>query len=205
MEDKKFNKSANSKFEDEWSILEKCLGYLRYVQIRPYVISAPKPVCVDIGCGFYGDFLKSISSRIKMGYGFDIRGHNERYGNVRIINNSSFNGRIPLRDNSADRVFMLAVLEHLPMDNKLLEEGIRVLKPGGLLILTTPTPKAKPVLEFLSYKLHLISEASIREHKHYYKKREIGHRLMQNGCNILAYREFQFGFNQLAVGIKQKV
>ena len=39
--------------------------------------------------------------------------------------------------------------------------------------MTTPTRIAKPVLEFLSYRLHLINEDEIREHKHYFNKADI--------------------------------
>ena len=197
------DENSLTKFEDDWPLFEKFLGYLRYLQIKPYIMSTPKPICVDIGCGFYGRFLKSISHLIKRGYGFDIRGNDEKYANICIVNNSKCLGRIPLKDNRVDRVFMLAVLEHLPLNDRLLEEGVRVLKPGGLLILTTPTPLAKPVLGFLSYKLHLISEASIREHKHYYNRQELGYRVIKSGCAVLAYQTFQLGFNQLIVGIKQ--
>ena len=197
------DENSLTKFEDDWPLFEKFLGYLRYLQIKPYIMSTPKPICVDIGCGFYGRFLKSISHLIKRGYGFDIRGNDEKYANICIVNNSKCLGRIPLKDNRVDRVFMLAVLEHLPLNDRLIEEGVRVLKPGGLLILTTPTPLAKPVLEFLSYKLHLISEASIREHKHYYNRQELGYRVIKSGCAVLAYQTFQLGFNQLIVGIKQ--
>ena len=196
-------KQEKEHFEDNWPLFEKVLGYYRYLKIRRYIVSQPKAVCVDIGCGFWGRFLKSISGKIQYGFGFDIRGNDEKYKNIRLINNSRFDGRIPLKDKCVDRVFMLAVLEHLPMDSELLTEGIRVLKPGGVIVLTTPTRIAKPVLEFLSYKLHLISEDSIREHKHYYNRQELQQLMVKNGCSVFAYECFQFGFNQLIVGIKQ--
>ena len=191
------------KFKDDWPLFEKLLGYLRYLKIRPFIMSSPKPVCVDIGCGFYGRFLMNIAYQIRKGYGFDIRGNDLTWRNIRIVNNSRFGGKLPLKANTADCVFMLAVLEHLPMDNELFEEGVRVLKTGGVIVLTTPTPIAKPVLELLAYRLHIISEASIREHIHYYNREELVHKLLKNGCRVLSYQRFQFGFNQMIVGIKQ--
>lgn len=137
------------------------------------------------------------------GYGFDIRANEAEYGKIRIINNNRFDGRLPLKDNKADCVFMLAVLEHLPMDTELLNEAVRVLKSGGYFILTTPAPAAKPVLEFLSYRLHLISEESIKEHQHYYSKKELRVMMKKNGCRTVVCKKFQFGFNELIVGIKE--
>lgn len=158
---------------------------------------------MDIGCGFNGRFLRSIADDIKRGYGFDIRANEAVYGNVKIINNSRFNGRIPIKDQKADCVLMLAVLEHLPMDNCLIDEAVRVLKKGGSFILTTPSPAAKPVLELLSYKLHFISEESIREHRHYYTKGELIELMEKHGCKVTAYRRFQFGLNELIAGEKE--
>jgi ubiquinone/menaquinone biosynthesis C-methylase UbiE len=46
--------------------------------------------------------------------------------------------QLPLEDDSFDLIFAGEILEHLPDPRKGLKEWARVLKPGGLLILTTP-------------------------------------------------------------------
>jgi ubiquinone/menaquinone biosynthesis C-methylase UbiE len=46
--------------------------------------------------------------------------------------------QLPLRDECADCVTMLDVLEHVPNDHKALAEIYRILKPGGVLILSVP-------------------------------------------------------------------
>ncbi|MBW3635582.1 MAG: class I SAM-dependent methyltransferase [Armatimonadetes bacterium] len=46
--------------------------------------------------------------------------------------------RLPLRDEATDCVTMLDVLEHLPDDNRALCEVMRILKPGGVLLLSVP-------------------------------------------------------------------
>ena len=45
---------------------------------------------------------------------------------------------IPLRDASVDAVIALEVLEHIPTPQRMLTEADRVLRPNGILILTTP-------------------------------------------------------------------
>lgn len=199
--EKKENRYAD--YEDNWPVFEKLLGWMRYLKIRKYIFVVSNPICVDIGCGFNGRFLRNIQKQIGGGYGFDIRANEATYGNIRIINNSRYDGKLPLKDDKADCVFMLAVLEHLPVHTFLVEEAVRVLKKGGRLILTTPTPAAKPLLEFLSYRLHVISEASIREHKHYYTKKELLACMKKYNCKIVTYKTFQFGWNQLLVGEKE--
>ena len=189
-------------YKDDWPFFEKVLGWLRYMKIRKYIFQFHNPVCVDIGCGFNGRFLRSIAKRIG-GYGFDIRANEARYGNVRVINNSRYGGKLPVKKGKADCVFLLAVLEHLPPGSILIDEAVRVLKKGGYLIVTTPAPIAKPLLEFLSFRLYMISEESIREHQHYYTKKELVGLMEGHGCKVVAYKRFELGLNELIVGKKE--
>jgi SAM-dependent methyltransferase len=45
---------------------------------------------------------------------------------------------LPVADNSVDVVTLVAVIEHLRSPDNLLQETMRVLKPGGAFILVTP-------------------------------------------------------------------
>lgn len=186
-------------YKDDWPLFEKMLGSLRYSKIKKYVMK--DGVHCDIGCGYHGAFLKSISKQIGYGYGFDWKVTPGREGNIELINNRGIEG-IPLEDESCDRVFMLAVLEHLEDAEAMVRECHRILKKGGILVLTTPTPIAKPILEFLSFKLHLISRASIEEHKHYYSRPEMMEIFRKCGFSKAKYRKFMLGVNSLAVVLK---
>lgn len=122
-------------YKDNWPFFEKVLGWLRYWKIRKYIFAFRHPVCVDIGCGFNGRFLRSIEKCIGGGgYGFDIRANEATYGRVRIINNSRYGGKLPLKGGKADCVWMLAVLEHLPPESFLIGEAVRVLKKAAILL-----------------------------------------------------------------------
>jgi len=46
-----------------------------------------------------------------------------------------------IEDNSFDYVVSFQVIEHIPADNKYVEEIYRVLRPGGKFIVTTPNKK----------------------------------------------------------------
>jgi ubiquinone/menaquinone biosynthesis C-methylase UbiE len=45
---------------------------------------------------------------------------------------------LPLANESVDSVFMIEVLDHVPLLRPCLEEVFRILKPGGILFLTVP-------------------------------------------------------------------
>jgi len=72
-----------------------------------------------------------------------------------------------------DVIFATAILEHLEQPISFLRECYTNLAPGGCLLLTTPSIRSQPVLELLAYKLHIISEPEIRDHKEYYDKKKL--------------------------------
>ncbi len=47
---------------------------------------------------------------------------------------------LPFDDNRFDAVMMMAVIEHVPDQSAAIEEAARVLKPRGVLLVTTPNP-----------------------------------------------------------------
>ena len=100
-----------------------------------------------------------ISPRIKKGYGFDLRINNHKYKNLefRKIN---LNKQVPKFN--ADYVTLLAVLEHLNNPKKVLSASYKMLNSGGKIILTTPTPSARKILDFLAF-LRLIDHKEIED------------------------------------------
>ncbi len=46
--------------------------------------------------------------------------------------------RTPLSDNSVDIVFATEIIEHLSNPIPIIEEAFRILKPGGIAVVTTP-------------------------------------------------------------------
>ncbi len=184
---------TKSHLEDKQFFFEKLLGILRFSKV---INQVPEDSHVlDLGCGYHGTLLKLLEPRISQGIGIDIsvaeKGKNPKLNLIQ----HDLNKELPLPNNQFDVVISLANLEHLNNSKGAFLEMHRVLKPGGFLLLTTPTPLAKPVLEFLSYELKIISEEEIRDHKTYFNRK-----LLIDYCKMVGYswwehRYFQMGMN----------
>ncbi|MFX0196939.1 MAG: class I SAM-dependent methyltransferase [Candidatus Hodarchaeota archaeon] len=99
--------------------------------LRPYLLS------LDLGCGSWSNFIEYVS-RITGGLavGMDLEHLQQDVCNVRFVKGDI--RRIGFPDEFFDRVFSISVLEHVPVADrkKVFNELFRVLRPGGLAVLT---------------------------------------------------------------------
>jgi ubiquinone/menaquinone biosynthesis C-methylase UbiE len=176
--------------------LDKLIRYFRVKKILPH-ITKDKTRILDLGCGprpwFFDLDLSHLKNKeivavdkVEYKYPQDV--------SFQFIT-SDVENSLPFPNDSFDLITALALIEHLKNYRSFLEEVFRILKPGGYFILTTPSPLAKPVLEFLAFKLHLIDEDSIADHKHYFDKNELKNLLSNAGFKIIDIKSFEFGFN----------
>lgn len=182
------------------SFLDKFFRWLRFKAVVKY-IPEDSIVC-DLGCGADFYFLKKISGSIKKGIGLDKDVKDYRDSKFELKKIQMFNN-IPFKEKIFDVVTMIAALEHLKQPQEVLNESFRILKKGGRIVLTTPTPLAKPILEILA-KLWLINKNEIQEHKNYFWPKDIKNLLLKAGFkeeNIKNYF-FEFRFNCLIIAEK---
>ncbi|HEY8239831.1 MAG TPA: methyltransferase domain-containing protein [Kiritimatiellia bacterium] len=113
--------------------------------IYPKVLSLlpPKPARVlDVGAG-EGYFCKLLKER---GYEVEACDYQQELFKLPGVpfHKGDFNRSIPLPDNSYDCIVSIEVLEHLENHVQFMREVMRVLKPGGTVILTTPNVLSFP-------------------------------------------------------------
>ena len=97
---------------------------------------------LDLGCG-EGYGVDLLATRASEAVGVDLAPealyharHTYRRENLRFLY-SDIN-RLELKDDSFDVVCSLQVIEHLPDDRSFMREIMRVLRPGGICVLSTP-------------------------------------------------------------------
>jgi len=180
------------KFFNQEPFLEKFLRRVRLRKILPF-IAFGQTVC-DIGCGQDFALLRSISNTVYKSIGIDKKVPQINYSNIQV-KTIELSDKIPLEDESVDMVTLLAALEHFDRDDKIIQEAKRILKDGGLLLITVPSKKAKFIIQFLANQLHLISKEQIRGHKRYYSVNELKRLLISCGFIDPKIKPFQLGLN----------
>jgi len=154
---------------------------------------------LDVGCGIYPAFLLLTAFSEK--YGIDktysaLWQTELKDRSLTLMNHDVENeDPLPFHDEYFDTVTMLAVFEHITHHNlpRVLQELNRVLKRGGLLIITTPAKWTGFILNGMA-RLRLISNLEIKDHKALYTTDSIITTLQEGGFTLknikLGYFEF---------------
>lgn len=93
--------------------------------------------------------------------------------------------RLPFPDNTFDHVIASEVLEHVPDDQRALDELHRVLKPGGVLAATVPAFLPERICWALSDEYHAPAEPS--GHVRIYTKVELSVKMRIAGLQPIDY------------------
>lgn len=178
--------------------MDRFLANYRLAVVSKYI--KKDEVILDLGCGVQHYLLTRFRDKFKLGFGLDYDIEDCQEVNLALIN-YKYQGNLPLKENFFDKVFLLAVLEHIETKDigTLFWELSRILKVKGRIIITTPTPQCKAVLEFIAFKLKLVAPEEVTDHKHYYVAKEICELAGASGLKVIYSKLFQFGLNSLYV------
>jgi SAM-dependent methyltransferase len=176
--------------------LDALLAGLRRRKVDRHV--RPGAVLVDLGCGHAGSLLAAYAGTIERGIGFDVEVGPPPAANVEL-HAQPVDTPLPLADASVDVVSCLAVIEHVDRPDVLAAEARRILRPGGVFVVTTPAAQAKTILELISVRLRLIDPAEILDHKRYYRPGTLRAELERAGFGNVRVSRFELGLNLAAV------
>lgn len=175
---------------------------------RTHTISSHVPnqsIVVDLGCGWNGETLINLKDRVAKGVGIDLAVNPKGNDNPHIkLLAGRVDQSLKLPDQSATVVLATAIIEHVDHPDVFVNEAYRILKPGGKLLITTPSNYARPILELMAFRLHLISQEEIADHKRYYSIKTLHQELIGAGFSStnITVRPFELGLNLLAIATK---
>ena len=162
---------------------------------------------LDIGCGSYPYFLAHTAFKEKFAVD-QLRMPPETAAQNQIefyTLNLNETPRLPFANEYFDAVTLLAVVEHLNPDSMavLFQESCRVLKTGGMLILTTPAAWSDGLLKTMA-RMNLVSAEEIHEHAFAYTLPLLGWHFGQAGFKMskVKFGYFEFMLNMWATAEK---
>jgi SAM-dependent methyltransferase len=164
---------------------------------------------LDIGCGPHPFFLDSITFSEKFGLdkavSDEARMRLKSRGIILAGADMETTPCLTFDEGFFDVVTMLAVLEHLPpaVARAILREIYRVLKPGGLCVITTPASWTGGLLKFLA-RVGLVASEEIEDHKAGYTPLKVRDAMMGAGFDpgMVLTGCFEAGMNIWARAVK---
>ena len=201
------NKAA-AKYTRGKGLLEPSLAYLRTQcadRLIPPDLRSGR--ILDIGCGSYPYFLAHTSFQEK--FAVDQLPMSEEIATQNRIEfytlNLNAEPSLPFEDKFFSVVTLLAVVEHLNPNSMalLFKESHRILKPGGMVILTTPAAWSDGLLKFMA-RINLVSSEEIHEHAFAYTLPLLGWHFGQAGFEMdkVHFGYFEFMLNMWATARK---
>ncbi len=190
----------NENYTNSYNILDKFIASFRLKEMKKNVSLKGKNV-IDFGCGSDFTKLTNIYSECKKITAIDKTENDFKKKNLNYIN---YDNDLNLLDekvenNFYDIIILTAVIEHLDNPEIILNILKKKLINNGIIFLTAPSWKSKPILEFLAYKLKVINEHLIREHKRYYDLEEYKKLSKLINLKIKKFYFFQLGMNTVCI------
>ena len=162
---------------------------------------------LDIGCGSFPYFLSHTAFKEKFAVDqLPMATEAAARNQIEFFElNLNREPRLPFDAGYFDAVSLLAVVEHLSPNSMaaLFTECRRVLRPAGIVVLTTPAAWADGLLHLMA-RLNLVSAEEIHEHAFAYTLPLIGWHFGQAGFEMtkLRFGYFEFGMNMWATAKK---
>ena len=152
---------------------------------------------LDIGCAD-GALFRRAGTRITSGLGIDPDTPSEWPSGPYEFRQGHFPDVLDGAD-GFDAITMLAVIEHVPAETRKnwFETVLTVLKPGGRLIITVPSPLVDRILD-VGIRLRLLHGMDTENH-HGFDPRVIPEELSTPAMRLLKASRFEMGLNHLFV------
>jgi SAM-dependent methyltransferase len=179
-------------------LLSPLLRYWRAAKVGGYLKRLKNKRVLDLGCGDASTlaFLNETNQYVGVDRDLDYVSEEKRRLKQAQFLQADLNTEMKKIKGTFDAILFLAVLEHLDLTKSLKENIVAKMKKGGLLYVATPHPLAKKIHDAGS-RLSLFNRIDNKEHKNMFDKKRLS--LFFKDLELVSYRKFEFGLNQLFV------
>lgn len=153
---------------------------------------------LDFGCG-NGSILAYLPPDLRQSYvGFDVDPTVIDVARKTFSEATFVSDLDALDDFRFDTILSLAVVEHVPDVAEFISTLALHLKDTGRIVLTSPAGEFD-VLHKFGARVGLFSSEASAEHNEFVSRKSIKKYCQRTGLDLVAYRRFLFGANQLFV------
>ena len=190
---KNIHKLEREILRDYWikeNILQDSRGYFKYasslmIEEKLKDHSLENKVVLDVGCGLGEQLLWFRKKGCKVN-GIDLSHEVARVAHKKSIAVITADARaLPFQDKSFDIVYSLGVLEHFYNIEKALEEQLRIIQPGGTIIVAVPyiwSPFALAITSFEVIRGVAFKYGFIATRGKLFSKKQLKNLLSEAGC-----------------------
>lgn len=181
------------------ALLSGIIQKQRYAQIASYI----RGDVLELGCGSGSYLLTNYSSSIGSYCGVErsarqIERLRERHPGFAFFQLDLDRDPLSL-DQKFDCVMMIALIEHLFNQRFVMDQIARVLKPGGIVVITTPTPFGNDLVHRLGAGIGLFAKSAVDDHIVIYNRLRFGILADETGLHLKHHEYFQLRCNQMAI------
>jgi len=184
------------------ALLSRYLARQRYSKIAPHL----KGDVLDLGCS-KAQIFEEYGSQMSSYSGIErsiqlVESLKTKYPNKLFVQRDLDSENLDIQK-KFDCVLMVAVIEHLFNQKFVMDEIKQVLKPGGIVLITTPTPIGNDLIHRLGASMGFFAKSAVDDHIVIYNRLRFKILADEVGLEVEHHQYFQGYCNQFTILKKQ--
>jgi SAM-dependent methyltransferase len=180
------------------ALFSKVIADRRYAKIASYI----KGDVLELGCG-NAQILAKYGSNIATYCGVErsaklVEKLSQKYPRMSFVQCDLDRDQLAI-DRTFDCVLMIAIIEHLFNQQFVMDKVAQMLKPGGIIVITTPTPFGNDIVHGLGAALGIFYKSAVDDHIVIYNRHRLKILANEIGLKLNHHEYFQFYCNQVAI------
>lgn len=180
------------------ALLSKFIANQRYSKIEPYI----QGDILDLGCN-NAQILEKHRAKTTSYFGVErsaehVEKLSRKFPEATFVQRDLDYDALNLKK-KFDCVLMIALIEHLFNQKFVMEEVAQIVKPGGVIVITTPTPLGNDIVHRMGSSMGLFAKSAINDHIVIYNRHRFKLLATEVKLMLRYHKYFQMYCNQLTI------